>query len=219
MSGPDLKAKPPHNAKATGGVRKAQAAERRRLLLEAALELFSERGYRNASVRELTRATGVTEAVLYHYFENKAGVLKAVLSEYAPFARISEVAEAQSSAPLESALQELALAIMSVMTRRRQLMLTMLSESAGDPELASMFSGFLTRFTDNLGQFLTVRQDRGEIAADADTRSAAQSFVGALLVRFLTTALSGQGDLTAERDDEFAAQLAASLCRGLLPVR
>lgn len=43
-------------------------------LLEAALELFSRKGYAATSVRELVELAGVTKPVLYYYFQNKAGL-------------------------------------------------------------------------------------------------------------------------------------------------
>ena len=43
----------------------------RQRLLDAALQLFSVKGYAATSVRELVEAAGVTKPVLYYYFKNK----------------------------------------------------------------------------------------------------------------------------------------------------
>jgi len=48
-------------------------AVRERLML-AATELFKEKGYAGASVREIVAAAGVTKPVLYYYFGNKEGL-------------------------------------------------------------------------------------------------------------------------------------------------
>jgi AcrR family transcriptional regulator len=46
----------------------------RKRLLQAALDLFTERGYAASSVREIVDAAGVTKPVLYYYFKNKEGI-------------------------------------------------------------------------------------------------------------------------------------------------
>jgi len=46
----------------------------RERLLNAALELFTQRGYSAASVREICAAAGVTKPVLYYYFGSKEGL-------------------------------------------------------------------------------------------------------------------------------------------------
>lgn len=45
--------------------------DKRRQLLDAALKLFSERGYHGVAVPEVAQAAGVGTGTLYHYFENK----------------------------------------------------------------------------------------------------------------------------------------------------
>lgn len=198
-----------------GSIRKAQAAHRRQLLLEAALQLFSERGYRNASVRELTRTTGVTEAVMYHYFDNKAGILKAVLSEYAPFAKASTIIETQGDAPLELVLSTTGSALLDLLHERRQLVLTMLSESTSDPDLAELLSGFLRSVVGDIARFLESRRPTGEIGPDIDPMAAAQAFVGALLTQFLTSALIEPAPADGSDRQAFAAALARTLTAGL----
>lgn len=44
-------------------------------LLEAALRVFAERGYRGARLEEVAASAGVSKGALYHYFENKEELL------------------------------------------------------------------------------------------------------------------------------------------------
>ena len=56
-----------------------QGQEVRARLMEAALGLFSEKGYPSTSVREIVTQAGVTKPMLYYYFKNKEGLLRAIL--------------------------------------------------------------------------------------------------------------------------------------------
>src|SRR5439155_14800464 len=60
-----------------GGGRMARAQEPavRRRLVEAAVRLFAEKGYENASVSEIVAAAGVTKGSMYHYFQAKDDLL------------------------------------------------------------------------------------------------------------------------------------------------
>ncbi|WP_374960965.1 TetR/AcrR family transcriptional regulator [Spongiibacter tropicus] len=53
----------------------ARRAERRQLLLEAALNLIAEQGYSNATVRNLCAAAGLTERYFYESFSNREALL------------------------------------------------------------------------------------------------------------------------------------------------
>lgn len=50
-------------------------------ILEAAIDLFSERGFHDVSVRDLTRAVGIKESSLYNHFESKQKILDAIYQE------------------------------------------------------------------------------------------------------------------------------------------
>ena len=51
-------------------------------LLDAALDLFSRRGFAAVSVRDLAAAVGVKESALYKHFQNKRAVLGALVARY-----------------------------------------------------------------------------------------------------------------------------------------
>lgn len=44
-------------------------------ILEAAIELFAEKGFSDVSVREITRAVGIKESSMYNHFESKQQIL------------------------------------------------------------------------------------------------------------------------------------------------
>jgi AcrR family transcriptional regulator len=48
------------------------AEARRELIVQAAMEVFAERGYQEASMAEIARAAGITPAVIYDHFPSKA---------------------------------------------------------------------------------------------------------------------------------------------------
>lgn len=53
----------------------------RQRLLQAALDLFTARGYAATTVREIVETAGVTKPVLYYYFGNKEGLYLTLLNE------------------------------------------------------------------------------------------------------------------------------------------
>lgn len=59
----------------------AVAPDNRRVLMERGLELFARRGYDAVGVQEIAEAAGVTKPTLYHYFESKQGLLRAIVAE------------------------------------------------------------------------------------------------------------------------------------------
>lgn len=73
------------------------SANVRQRLLDAALQLFSTKGYAATSVRELVEAAGVTKPVLYYYFKNKEGLYLALMGD--ALGDFFQVAEQARTAP------------------------------------------------------------------------------------------------------------------------
>lgn len=55
-------------------------ADMRSQILDAAAELFAERGYEGVSMRDIARVVGVTQANLYYHFAGKADLIEATLA-------------------------------------------------------------------------------------------------------------------------------------------
>src|SRR3954470_19880206 len=72
----------------------------RERLLEAAAEVFAERGYAEASAEAISRAAGMSKATFYEHFANKEDAILALFDE-ATRVIMGRVGEATGSAPAD----------------------------------------------------------------------------------------------------------------------
>ena len=62
--------------------REEKSERSRKLVLDAALRLFSTRGFRATSVRDIAEAAGVSTGNLYHHFPDKEAIFRTLLDDY-----------------------------------------------------------------------------------------------------------------------------------------
>lgn len=55
--------------------------EKQENILQIALKLFAEQGYENTPTSQIAKVAGVSEGLIFRHFENKEGLLKAILEE------------------------------------------------------------------------------------------------------------------------------------------
>ena len=67
--------------------REEKSERSRRLVLDAALKLFSKQGFRGTSVREVANAAGVSIGNLYHHFPDKEAIFRTLIDEYQEMTR------------------------------------------------------------------------------------------------------------------------------------
>ncbi|MER5263625.1 helix-turn-helix domain-containing protein [Actinosynnema sp. NPDC002837] len=72
-----------------------RGVERRRALVDAAIELFGRQGYAGTGVAAIAARAGVTPSAVIHHFGSKENLLKAVLDEFdaRAAARVAEHAD------------------------------------------------------------------------------------------------------------------------------
>ena len=199
--------------------RHEQAVARREQLLQTAVLLFSENGYRATSVRDIARVAGVNEGLLYHYFTSKADLFRAVLAQYAPFRALGAFLDTSASLPeqrpLDDALQSFGREFLARLRQYRAFVVTILTESANVPELGAILSEFLHTTGDDISRFLAEYQKAGQIDPKLPLAAASRVLQGSLLFHFLAETLRLPS--SPEDDDQTLADLITVLLSGLRP--
>jgi AcrR family transcriptional regulator len=75
--------------------------------MEAALELFTAKGYASTTVREIVKEAGVTKPVLYYYFRNKEGVYLEILGRALDTLRATVESQPRDARRAEEGLRNL----------------------------------------------------------------------------------------------------------------
>lgn len=165
---------------------KGQATRDR--IVEAAVGLIGLHGVAGVSTEQVRRAAGVSGSQLYHYFDSKQALVRAVITRQADLATGSDASPGVGALDSFEALDAWADAAIA----RRQELLD--GEGLGDCTLGSLAGelaavdeqsrveisqGFL-RWLDVLRTGLTGLQDRGELQPDADVDDLAFALLAAL---------------------------------------
>jgi len=161
------------NARATRRAR----GEPRRLLLDAARELFARQDYRSTTTREIAEAAGVTEHLLFRNFGSKAALFREAL--VLPFTSfIDEFRRTWRSVVHEEADEErlarhFVEALYDIFAEHRGLVVTLLtSEGLSDGEMSDAGIADISRAFAVLGEISTqgmqlrgIRSEHPDLAA------------------------------------------------------
>ena len=111
-------------------------------ILAAALEVFAERGFQAARLEEVAKRAGVSKGALYLYFETKADLFRAVVTD-AISPNLEHVkALASATVPFEQAARMgVGMLARTVVTDRRitGVVKLVIAESRNHPELATIW--------------------------------------------------------------------------------
>jgi len=174
------------NSKTRDSVRPAQSRrvrlsgeERRLQIIETAARLFSQKGFRGTTTREITQAVGVSEAMLFKHFATKeelyAAIIEAKSQVQQTLDRLVEAAEQGDDAEV---LRRLARELIARTARDPTLMrLTFFSALEGHALSDMMFRSRVQQLDDFLSRYITQRIT-ARAFRDLDPLQAAWNFIG-----------------------------------------
>lgn len=160
-------------------------ADRPAEILAAALEVFAERGFQAARLEEVARRAGVSKGALYLYFETKADLFRAVVSDaISPnLERVKALAAAEATFE-QSARLGVGMLARTVVTDRRitGVVKLVIAESRNHPELASIWRQTVVEpGVALMSGLIAAAQARGEVRA-GDPRLFAFGLMGPMVL-------------------------------------
>jgi AcrR family transcriptional regulator len=145
------------------GVRAGKADRRRAELLDVALRLFAERGFRATTIADIAAATGTAHGLVYHYFRSKDELLEAILERYSFLPQLRSLLAVSPDRPAAEVLIEIATGFSRMLDERPHLLRLVVTESQTNPVVAAA----LARVTDEglvvLTEYLRARIAAGEL--------------------------------------------------------
>ncbi len=165
----------------SGNKREQQAEQRRIQLIDAALELFSERGIEATRVSDIAQAADVSQGLLYHYFPSKDALLAAIIERHGPLRMLNELLAPPPGRPARETLLDLGAGIYALVQQRRSLIQLVVREIMWRPETRSIGMAVREQALTMLARYLQSRVAAGELRPH-DSLVVGQTLASAILV-------------------------------------
>ncbi len=169
---------------AVGGARMA-GEERRLQILAVAVSLFSQKGFRGTTTKEIAQAAGVSEAMVFRHFATKEELYAAILDHKAcshdGFDPAEMAVDAIKRKDDRAVFETLALAALNHHEKDPEFQRLLLHSALEKHELAEIFfDKFVRRVYEFLGGYIRERQREGALI-EIDPAVVVRSFIGMVM--------------------------------------
>ena len=191
-------------------------------ILDAALAVFAERGYRNTRLEHVGEAAGVTKGTIYHYFANKEELLLRAIDHRreAALGRIDEILR-DKTAPVSTRVRLIIRAWFGSLTKERLAVVTLLLQGIAHeaPEAYQRWlAGGPTAAARVIATLVREVQASGDFRSDADGDVAARLLVSGLLQQTVWQQYAKQVPGLTVSQDRLADSAVELFLHGLRPL-
>ncbi|MGY1943987.1 TetR/AcrR family transcriptional regulator [Nocardia asiatica] len=163
------------------GSRREQAQWRRERLLDAALEVFADKGIDGASVKDIAAAAGVAPGLLYHYFAGKEALVTALLRERGFSRQLRESLERAEGEPATEVLPRVMREFDGVLAANAKLIRLFFAAGHSHENVRAVLAEFVGEGQAVMAEYLRSRMVAGELR-DHDARTTATALFATLAV-------------------------------------
>ena len=200
--------------------KKADSQRRRQQILDGALGVFASKGCGAATIKDIAVAAGIASpALIYHYFADKADVLRQLIDQRVPVADLFAHADAMMALPPRELLPRIATLLLRSAEDPQAvaLMKLMLGESLRQPDVALAMNNALPgRGFAFLHNYMERQMAAGRLRR-VEPGVAVCCFIGPLIMYILTRDVFVQPDSATLSIDAMAAGVVETFLRGMAP--
>jgi len=193
-----------------------QTEDTRDRLLEATLELISEKGYIGATTREIALRAGVSELTLFRKFGKKERLFEEMLKNYTFLPRLRNLIEEIGEMPVEEGLNTIGVRFLHTLRERRALVQVLLSEITTYPQkVRSVHQQMIDNLARTLESYLEDRKASNEVR-NIDMDHAALAFLRVLFMTYLNESILGEREMSDERIEVAVSMLVEIFLMGIV---
>jgi AcrR family transcriptional regulator len=192
--------------------------ERRQQIIDGALVVFAQKGFEEATNKDIAQAAGIgSPGLIYHYFKDKADLLRQVLKTRSPGLQLIAKRDLISDRPLPEVLDLVGRAFLASLCEHEGIALfrVMLGEALRRPLVAEMINdlGPMPAFA-FMTQYLSAQMDAG-LLRRTDPGAATRCFIGPLLGYVLTREIFPLTDAQTLAPETMVAVTVETFLRGM----
>lgn len=150
------------------GKREAQKAQTRQAILDAAVVLFSSRGYEKTSIQTLAQHAGIGKSTIYTYFKTKEDIFLAFCDEEIDYSFRALREQLNEDAPIFEQLHRLFMLQFQFVTRNREFGRILVRELNFPKKINMRAKETDRRYLDGLEDIINRAKARGEVRMDLD---------------------------------------------------
>jgi TetR/AcrR family transcriptional regulator len=168
--------------------------ERRSQILQVAIKLFSQNGFRGTTTKEIARAAGVSEAMVFRHFATKDELYHAILDHKACEGRAVAPCEMIGAAMMnkndEQVFYQLILDALNKHEHDPEFMRLLFHSALEGHELSEIFiEENIVPIYEFLSNYIAQRQKDGEIQPNINPRVIVRAMVGMMIHHALNNSL------------------------------
>ena len=185
--------------------------ERRSQILQIAIKLFSQNGFRGTTTKEIARAAGVSEAMVFRHYATKEELYHAILDWKACEGKIASPYDIVGVAMAEKDdYKVFYLMILNALEKHEtdpQFMRLLFHSALEGHELAEIFiEQNIVPIYDFMSRYIIERQNEGAIRKDIKPRLIVRAFVGMMIHHALNNSLWNRNRSLLNVSNEEAAK-------------
>ena len=198
-----------------GSVREKKKQETRKAIMQAAMALFTEKGFAQTSIEELAKAAGIGKGTIYGYFQTKSDILYAFCEDEVERLHQELTANADQEVPILRQMVRIYMTEFKYITENREFGSFFMQQMAFPRDVD------LQRHLEIDGNYfkllfplLEKAQERGELRKDLDLRYTTGHFYGLYL---LLVSAWFSGRIQSEEAEQALEALFRQAIEGLHP--
>lgn len=184
-------------------------------ILEAAVQLISEKGYAAATTRSIAALAGVNEVTIFRHFGNKRGILKAVVDKFSYGPVFENVLQFEVSYDLNKDLLHFSERYFRTMMPIKDLVLIAFKESNAFPEIDEELARVPRQLKEQLMTYFLKMKEKEKLV-DVPVEEAALSFIALNFGHFASFVRLGKEVSTLDQQQILKTSMSI-FSRGLTP--
>ncbi|NWG18991.1 MAG: TetR/AcrR family transcriptional regulator [Chloroflexi bacterium] len=195
-----------------------ESSDRRRQIMEAALKVFSTRGFQGATNKDIAEAAGgISPGLIYHYFKDKQDLFFSLLREQGRLIQLADDPQQLMSLPPREGLTLIGHSYLGMLDAPENVAIfrIILTETLRFPEVADMIrQTIVDRVFRVLRAYLQHQIDQGHIRPH-DTSLGVRAFLGSIVINVIAREVLRQPEALNTTNDQIVAMAVEIFLHGL----